>query len=425
MRLLTATLTIRPMGFSFEVPIASTLDDLAVDGASSQKTVDTRGATGSEVLISALAAITPNIAKVLVDTDRIASMTTMVSTQIIVPMFRSKTFPENITERTLDLVIALGNIPEANKTWKRDVAEAFNDSKFFSSSLRLAQHKWLPVIRQWSLADKDRMPELLSRLTPPTSAGIMFGVGASSARLEADRKAQLNLRRIAFLMLTAPKDAFVVNIPNLQEKVVDLLNASAASSPSSTTRAEIYMVIRALLLQTSAPHLASFWPTINAELYDAMLSAFPGQSTDTYSVDSLLQACKLLDTLLTLDLDDFQTQEWLFITDTTDAVYRASKIKPVAMVDELAEELDSGADASYFTDSAITNISHDAKRKPLLSSSVTRDVPKDELMEKVLRPFFRQLSIHDFESTYSMDGPDWRACFYELMTDIFDDTTLV
>ena len=387
--------------------------------------MDTRGTTGSEGLVSVLAAITPSISKVLIDSDRIAFMTTMVSTQIIVPIFRSKTFPENLYEYTLDLMIALGSIPEANKTWKRDVAEAFNDSRFFSSSLYLAQHKWLPVIRQWSLADKDRMPELLSRLTSPTSAGIMFGVGASSARLEADRKAQLNLRRIAFLLLAAARDTFVVNMANLQEKIVDLLNASAASSPSSTTRAEIYMVIRALLLKTSAPHLASFWPTINSELYDAISSAFPGPSLETYNVNCLLQACKLLDTLLTLGLDDFQMQEWLFITDTTDSVYRASDTKPVAMIDELAEELDSGANASHFTDSSTTNLSLGTKRRPLLTLSVTKDVPKDEIMEKVLRPFFRQLSIHEFESTYSMDPPDWNVCFEDLMTDVFNNETLV
>ena len=413
------------MGFSFENSAASNVEGLAVEGASTQKSTDTRSTTGSEGLISVLAAITPVISRILIDPDRITSMTMMVSTQIIVPLYRSKTFPENITERTLDLVISLGSIPEANKTWKRDVAEAFNDSKFFSSSLDLAQQKWLPVVRQWSLADKDRMPELLSRLTSPTSAGIMFGVGASSARLEADRKAQLNLRRIAFLILAAPNDTFVVNIATLQEKIVDLLNASAVSSPSSTTRAEIYMVIRALVLKTSASHYASLWPTINAELNDAISSAFPGQSTDTYSVSCFLQACKLLDTLLALDLDDFQMQEWLFITDTTDSVYRASNIRPVAMVDELAEELYSTADASYFISSSITNSSHKGRRKPLLTSSITKDLPTDEMMERVLRPFFRQLSIHNFESTYSMDAPDESACFDELMADIFNDATLV
>ncbi|MCJ1395445.1 hypothetical protein MMC18_008331 [Xylographa bjoerkii] len=424
-RLLTATLTIRPMGFSLDSPHTANQDKLNTDTFSTRASLDNRSSTGSESLINVLAIIAPNLSKVLKDADRIASTCLTISTQVIGPTFRSRNFPENISQRTMDLMIALASIPEAAKAWKKDVAEAFNDPKFFSTSLSLAVNGWVPIVRQWSLADKERMPELLARLTSPTSAGIMFGVGANSARLEADRKAQLNLRRMAFLILTAASDTFVVNMTALQEKLVDLLNATAASSPSSTTRAEIYMLIRALLLKTSAHHLASLWPTINSELYDAISSVFPDQTTDVPNVACLLQACKLLDTLLTLELDDFQMQEWLFITDTTDAVYRSTDSKSVAMVDELAEELDSGAGASLFTNASLTNAPQGEKRRPLLTASVTKGVGKEDMMEKVLRPFFRQLSIYAFESTYSMEAPDWKACFDDLMADLFDDSTLV
>ncbi|MCJ1474090.1 hypothetical protein MMC13_002748 [Lambiella insularis] len=424
-RLLTATLTIRPMGFSLESPHPTSHEKLSADGSGSRRSLDSRGSTGSDGLINVLATITPNLSKVLTDSDRIASTTLTISAQVIGPTFRSKSFPENISQRTLDLMIALSSIAETTRPWRKDVAEAFNDSKFFSTPLSLAQEGWVPIIRQWSLGDKERMPELLSRLTSPTSAGIMFGVGANSARLEADRKTQLNLRRIAFLILTAAKDTFVINLVSLQEKIVDLLNATAASSPSSTTRAEIYMVFRALLLKTSAHHLASMWPTINSELYDAISSVFPNQSTDHQNVTCLLQVCKLLDVLLTLELDDFQMQEWLFITDTTDAVYRSSDAQSVAMVDELAEELDSSTETSRFTNTSLSGALQGGKRKPLLTSSVTSGIGKDDLMEKVLRPFFRHLSIYAFESTYSMEAPDWKACFDDLMADLFDDSTLV
>ena len=413
------------MGFSLESPQQTNQDKLNADAISTRASLDNRGSIGSESLINVLGIITPNLSKVLVDADRVASTCLTISTQVIGPTFRSRNFPENVSQRTLDLMIALASIPEAAKTWRKDVAEAFNESKFFSTSLNLAQNGWVPIIRQWSLADKERMLELLARLTTPTSAGIMFGVGANSARLEADRKAQLNLRRIAFLILTAANDTFVVNMTALQEKLVDLLNTTAASSPSSTTRAEIYMLIRALLLKISAHHLASMWPTINSELYDAISSVFPDQSTDAPNVTCLLQACKLLDTLLTLELDEFQMQEWLFITDTTDAVYRSIDSKSVAMVDELAEELDSGAGTSDFTNALLTSAPQGKKRRPLLTASVTKGVGKEDMMEKVLRPFFRQLSIYAFESTYSMEAPDWKACFDDLMADLFDDSTLV
>ena len=43
--------------------------------------------------------------------------------------------------------------------------------------------------------------------------------------------------------------------------------------------------------------------------------------------------------------DDFQLHEWLFVTDTVDAVYRTAAYRPVALVDELSEELGNGPDA--------------------------------------------------------------------------------
>ena len=50
---------------------------------------------------------------------------------------------------------------------------------------------------------------------------------------------------------------------------------------------------------------------------------------------------------------------------------------------------------------------------------------KDELVAKVLRPFFGQLSIYAFESTYSMGAPDYVACRAGLLKDLFDEKSIV
>ena len=265
----------------------------------------------------------------------------------------------------------------------------------------------------------------------------MFGVGAASARMEADRKTQLNLRRIGTLVLAAAEDAFVVNIAGVQEKVVELLTATAASSPSSATRAEVYMVLRALLLRVSPVHLAPLWPIVNAELQAALSSLLPGyhgpEAADTYDHPAvLLQACKLLDTLIVLAPDDFQLHEWLYITDTIDAVYRPDHWTPTALIDELADEL--GATQTHVTQqhAATTGAIVDTKglplRKPLLrpdSIAGVAQMSKEELSVRVLQPFFSQLSIYAFESTYSMGSPDRDGCVDDLLADLFDEATVV
>jgi hypothetical protein len=425
-RLLTATLTIRPIGVTVDGLAPPGTDKLSANPSPVRLSFDGQGYQEPDDLVAILATVAPDLQKILVDSDRIAYTASVISNQVLLPTFRSRGFPANVNRRTLSLMRSLAGIAEASKASKKDVSDAFNDPRFFSTTVDLVKDGWLPILRSWVLADKERMPELLSRLTTPTSAGFL-GVGASSARLEADRRTQLNLRRIATLILATPNDAFVFAFPSLQEKIVDLLTATVASSPSSTTRAEIYMLMRALLVKTSTIHLAPLWPSINAELVDALSSAYPDEAGNDPMLPPLcmLQACKLLDTLLVLGLDDFQMQEWLFISDTTDAVYRPQELESVALVDDLTEVLDSesghtGADGHIPSADA-----SNGTRKPILTERLTSGVPRDELMTKVIRPFMRQLSIQAFESTYGMLAPDVVACEEDLVRDLFDEETLV
>ena len=371
-----------------------------------------------------VARILPSIVKILVDTDRVVAATTTISNQILMPTFRSKTFPYNVTESTVAILKAMSRIPECAKTWRKDVADAFNDPRFFHvNSLDLVRNGWMPVLRQWILLDKDRMPDLLSRLSSPTSAGIMFGVGASSARLEADRKAQLNLRRIALLILSSDADTFIINLGSLLEKLMDLMTATVASSPSSSTRAEVYMVFRSLILTITPVHLASFWPIISTELYEALSSLRFVDHNDRIAVTNVLHAVKLLDILLIIAPDDFQLREWLFITDTIDAVYRPPDWYPIALADGLGEDPNAKAGVSHHTSSATLDAHRG--RRPLLTWKTTSTLPPERLIDRVLRPFFRQLSIVTFEKTYQMESVDLQACLDDLLHDLCDETAWV
>ncbi|KAI4216945.1 MAG: hypothetical protein LQ351_000894 [Letrouitia transgressa] len=418
-RQLTATFTSKPLSFPAETSSPDYKDETSDTSNPEEDSMP-------DDVVIILAKILPKFSKVLAGADRVAAASSIVSTQLLVPTLRSRSFPRNVSRSTLDIMSALSRFQEASKTWRKDVGDALNDPRLFCRhSHRLAEAGWLPVLRQWVLLDKERLPEFLSRISSPTSAGIMFGVGASSARSEADRKTQLNLRRAILLVMAASNDSFVVNLTAIQEKIVDLLTATAASSPSSATRAEIYILIRALILKISPVHLTSFWPIITAELHAAISSLTSQTSHDTYNVHSILQACKLLDIALVMAPDEFQLREWLFISDTIDAVYRPHGWDSIALVDEVSEELDMKAGIIQSASIPVTNSMSSGQRKPLLTSKTVAGVAKEDLINRVLRPFLRQLSINAFESTYSMATSDWQACFDDLLVDLFDDSTLV
>lgn len=421
MRILTAIFTSKPLGLSQEASAtrSATRSDVSDAPGGQQVTVP-------DDILSILSAIMPSLSTTLSDSDRLGSAMSGISVNVISPMFHSRLFPQNVSKTALDLIQQMSKIPSASKSWRKDVGDAFNDPKFFGTKPALVQTYWLNILRQWLIADKDRMTELLSRLTTPTTAGIMFGVGASAARLDADRKTQLNLRRIALLVLASDEDHFSGELATLQQKLEDVLTATHASSPSSATRAEIYMVLQAIVLRTSTIHLAPFWPVINTELREVISAVVPGrQSEEIYNPYSLLQGCKLLETLRVISPDDFQLQEWLFVTDTIDIVYPPDRWESIALADEVSKGLGTRVSEPASSRAHEQNDGHqDGFKRSRLISDVTRETPKDEIVDKVLRPFFDRLSIYAFESMYSMEVPDLATCKDDLLADLFNEFTL-
>lgn len=349
-------------------------------------------------------------------------------------MVHAKSFPGNVNTETLSLFLQVAKRAPSAKQWKKDLAEAFNDPKLLTVPILQMENAWFPLFSYWCLYDKERMPELLSRLSPPSSAGIMFGVGASAARLEADRKTQLNLRRMSLLLLCASEDAFVIHLRAMEEKMVELFEASASSSPSSSIKAELFMLCRALILSTSAVHLSPFWPIINDNLQTALTSLLPGGSNNGIPGNlSLLQACKLLDLLVALSPEEFQLHEWLYITDTIDAVYQPASWSPAALSDCVAEGLAASLPEDGNSMIPPTPIAGTAssKRRPLINNSSLTDMEdikastRDDFAHAIVKPFLSQLSLQAYEGVYSTESPDSEVCRQSLLEDLLDLRTIV
>lgn len=393
-------------------PVAGSSGEKQVDGEGNIERAN-RGRTSPDDIVSILASIIPELRKVLVEPDRVVAASVTISTSVIGPTFRAKTFPQNISPGILDLLYQLTRLQNNQRAWKKELSDALLDPKFFSSPVSLVKGNWVPLVRQYLISDRERMTDLLGRITPPTTAGVLFGVGATSARQEADKKTQLNLRRIAFLIFAAEKDTFVVNLKELEEKLVELLSATAVTSPSSATRGEVYLVFRALVLRTSSVHLASFWPLVNTELQSALSALFPDEDNYIYTDSTILQACKLLDTLLVITPDEFQLHEWLFVTDTIEAVYRPNGWVPAALVDQVALELPYSSSQGG---AVVEN-----RRRPWLTGDKIRELERNrgDIKAEILRPFFSNLSIFVYEGTYGMKPPDLDACEDALMRDMF------
>ena len=427
LRLLTATFTTMPSGYTQE---AEEIVSVPTSNDVSSSTLSRRDMS----LLVVLKRVTANIEVVLETSDRTVSAINSISGSFIGPLLRAKSFPGSFTSDASALLLQVSKKAPTAKSWKKDLLEAFNDARLLASSTKQMEDDWFPVLCQWCLHDRERVLELLSRLSPPSSAGIMFGVGANAARLDADRRTQLNLRRACILLLSSPEDSFVTHLGTFEEKLVELFDASLSSSPSSTIKAELFMLCRALALSMSSLHLALLWPVINDNLQSALTSLLPTASNShAFGNLSLLQACKLLDFLVAISPDGFQLHEWLYITDTIDAVYQPPDWNPSALSDQIAEALASEGieDGTTLVPPTPISSASSGRRRPIIDSDSMSNkddfkaLTRDDFARTILRPFLSQLSIHAYEGVYSMDTPDLSVCRRNLLEDVLDLSTIV
>ncbi|KAH9819402.1 cellular morphogenesis regulator DopA like protein [Teratosphaeria destructans] len=424
-KLLAATLTTVPSSF-----FANTLLDEPPSGEI--RAVRSERIWRASSLTAVLTDTVKDLDAILETAERVVNTVNSITTSLIAPVFRNKSFPSNLSQGLLALLLELEKKAPAAKSWKKEVADSFYDPRLFASSFENIEQGWLPVFKQWTLRDRDRMSDLLGRLSPPSSSGIMFGVGASAARLDADRRSQLNLRRLGLLLLGSGEDAWIAHMSDFEEKLVELSAATESSSPSSTIKAELFMLCRAIILSTSAIHLSPLWSTINALLKAALSSLLPGQSMSPVTNLGCLQACRLLDMLIVLAPEEFQLHEWLYVADTIDAVYREGRGTSYALADQIADVLAAdGSDDGESMMFATPDSQRTGERRRLLLSSLSVDggdvkaMTKDDFASAIIRPFLSQLSIHAYEGTYSMKAPDVQDCRECLLKDLIDLSTLV
>ncbi|KAI0361079.1 hypothetical protein OH77DRAFT_1391372 [Trametes cingulata] len=376
------------------------------DGAKSTYSGDVAQKVNAYIASDAL----PSLRKFLVDSDKISAACNQIVYNIVGPALKGKARPLDVEDDVVAIIREMTKINVAMKAWRSPVAESLNDNRCFNSTAE-AGEKWSPMVKALFDTDKTALPELLGKITTVPSANIF-----TNREYEMLLRS-LNLRRLSYVILSAEKNHFLAQLPSIQEKLVDTLRNVTAPIVQS----EVYLCVRVLLCRLSPHNLSSFWPVILTEMYrifEQILDNVPSDGSEELGL--ILSACKLLDLLLVLQTEEFQIHQWIFITDTVDAVYRPDDWFPEALLDRLAEVIGAlpasestapRSAAQVHTPSAPTK----PMRRPLLHSLRQIDSIRD------LVPFFSTASISSYESVYQSGGlVDWQAVEKSLLEDLFE-----
>jgi len=236
----------------------------------------------------------------------------------------------------------------------------------------------------------------------------------------------LNLRRVSYAILVGEKNQFLTQLPSIQEKLVDVIRNLTAPIVLS----EVYLCMRVLLCRIGPNNLSNFWPVILTELYrvfEQTVSSPPSDGSEDLQL--ILAASKFLDLSLVLQTEEFQMYQWIFVTDTVDAVYHPDAWYPEALLDQLSTIVGdlpvtvttTQSPGSWrLPDGESTPLTpfrptaQQTMRRPLLGSLRQIDSIRD------LLPFFSHVSISTYEGVYASGGNiAWDVVEQELLQDIF------
>ncbi|GAA5913260.1 Dop1p [Sporobolomyces salmoneus] len=354
-----------------------------------------------------------------VDPDKTVAACSNMVYYIVSPAFKTRAKSFEIDSAIFELLQEMVRATQASKAWRSTIADAFADNRFFNAS-PATNAQWKPLIRAL-MAEKERLPDLIGKISTVSSANIF-----TNRELESLSRT-LSLRRLTYALYTGEKDRFLTQLPIIQEKLVDLLR----SSVGDMVHAEVYLCLRVLFCRIGNQHLAGLWPVILTELLRLFESLVDRKVPDKSDLLQLiLSACKFLDLTLVLQTEDFQIHEWMFVTDTVDAIYPPDAWLPQAIMDRLGEILSdpqhgstsptvpaifatpvSASSTATPTDLSLTRGS---ARRPLLAARRLTSISE-------LEPFFATVSLTAYESIYNSGNKvDWKAVESLLERDLFE-----
>ncbi|KAJ9474697.1 Protein dopey [Pseudozyma hubeiensis] len=348
--------------------------------------------------------------KVQMDTDKIQAIVSNAVYYIVAPAARTRSRTLEVDASVIDVVGELVRMPGTVKAWRGTVAEIFGDGRFFSMHVGKAE-RWRPIVLALMTQDKERVVDLLAKVSATAGAANIF----ANRELEMLSRA-LNLRRLSFTLFSGERDAFLTQLPLIQEKLVDLLR----SSVSELLQAEVYLCLRVVLVRFSARNLTNLWPVLMTELmrlYDSIVME-EEESKLMASVDGrglLVSTLKLLDLLVLVRPEEFMVNEWLFVTDTVDAVYPADDWVAATLLDALAARFASSGKETGSRAADSGNVAQVGGKRRLQIGRLRSVESVAELI-----PFLNGVSQNAFEANYRDEEVDWGDVDACLLGDMFD-----
>lgn len=359
-----------------------------------------------EEIYNSISFIIPKLNYILSDNDKQNSVISNILLSLISPIFKSSksssVWYKNIKPYQLNLLNLITIENSQSKSVKFLIFEVFNDNNFFKIKMDEIT-LWNSIIKNWNKLDSnDKLQEYLSKAILTTNNINIFNFQDNEEELR-----KLNLKRISYLILIEEKDNYINLIKKIFEKLDELLRVKTIENfPVVLT--EIFLILRTILLKFSEIHLYDYWTFIYTLLQNFFNNLLKLDDLKKVNIEIILNGCKLLDLLLILKFEDFQ--EWIFIIDTINAIYKNCEV--ISLIDKISLRDEFKKKKCNNDLLKFGNSSNNVKRPGLIGINKVADISE-------LKPFFERLSYYNYENIYNGDGIDYEACEEDIFNDLF------
>ncbi|ABN66761.2 predicted protein [Scheffersomyces stipitis CBS 6054] len=355
-------------------------------------------------VLDSLNVVIPNLDTIIEDSDKASSCINTLISHLISPQIKAKKVDE-VSLKALTLLDIVGKF-HPNRSWKVLVYDSFMDQSFFNSNSNKFKF-WDSIIGSWISNEKEKFTEMIQKITP-TVASTSSNLFIWNENSEVDLKIN-TIKRITYLIVVQPIDYFLNQLDDLFDRIEYSLNTSCPPSYNS----QITTLLRAITLKFSELHLLPHWTIITQEL-SSILEPFCGRNSKELrnisddNLKLLLFGCKLLDQLLLLGYDEFNLNEWLFVSSSPEIIANGTKSNIIALVDRIANE----SDLFFSKEESIRIEQPQGTLLPLLRgiTSISSVVN--------LRQFFESFSLINYERTFGLSEVDIDTCLLDIQNDL-------
>lgn len=195
---------------------------------------------------------------------------------------------------------------ELIKPYRRDIIDLFNNENFFKVNL-LNLKQWQKIMSNFIDGKPEEIMQEQMQLW-----NFQGGLFANNNTVIVQKC--YAMKRIAFLIFSSKEDDFQKQLDSLMKKMIEVFKQKQKNDIKQ--RLFLFFLTRVMLIRLNTQALTDALRKLWPHLLNELISVFEkDDNLDKDNTEMTIEAIKLVELLSSLNIEDFQMNQWIFLID--------------------------------------------------------------------------------------------------------------